>query len=321
VNRDQVVLNEKGLSALDAVETEIQHLIYTLCASSPYAAINLRIAGLPHAPATPRWWYDTEAQQAEGAREREPIGRIVPMQFPVSFGHERTRTADGAVVHRYEAVDVGQLPTGSVRLTWYDRSTPPDRVVFVAGSTFDCVWEHDLNHCDSRWRGLMPSAFPPPMSDFVIVEFHLLFGPGPVVVNASHELIRAIHLEQSSWIFNLFGKDLDPRPLRNELLADPSNAAAWILQCLRYHQNNLWTALLEQDPKLLESIWISVFPGGMSKKLYLWSDRIVVEPREGRNWGRVEAVTVNNWSEESGIHLMKTLTKKIRREWRLKRNP
>ena len=147
---------------------------------------------------------------------------------------------------------------------------PPDRLVFMSARPHQAflvsdLWLQPPSIPQLAFRGGWGSRFPPTWQNLVGTIW--LDGSSyRRYWNTEQLLWTALTPESRTWIEGLtdplqrHADPGDPRPMRNLLLHDHALAAAWLLYVIGdYARLSSWRALVEQEPRLLRTIWQSIF--------------------------------------------------------------
>jgi hypothetical protein len=137
------------------------------------------------------------------------------------------------------------------------RDQPPDRIIVQAERyrlSLAPIWIR-IPRANPN-SVLLESRFPPNWRDLCGASFAWYSGSGePTVVwNRAHPLLRRVTGEAWKWCEIHFNRSIDPLPHRNQLLADPSKAACWLLRCISRNSQKIWEGIPERDPEFLGEV-------------------------------------------------------------------
>jgi hypothetical protein len=143
----------------------------------------------------------------------------------------------------------------------------------VADSRFDVVpvWERRSIKDSSKLNGFSTAVFPP---SWPVIGFTPTLGTP--LWNHRHPIFAQVDTAAWEWA-TLHLKSLNPLPVRSELLQHSSRTAAWLLHVfsddvqgsMSYRAkppNEMWTAIVEQDPEFLKRVWKIIFGTSRNKK-------------------------------------------------------
>jgi hypothetical protein len=144
----------------------------------------------------------------------------------------------------------------------------------VAGSRFAVVpvWEHRSVKDSSKLNGFSMAIFPP---NWPVIGFTPALGTP--LWNRRHPILVQLDVAAWDWAALYFKSSLNPLPVRSDLLQHSSRAAAWLLHVFAddvqgpatYRAkppNEIWTAIIEQDPEFLKSVWKLIFGTSRNKR-------------------------------------------------------
>jgi hypothetical protein len=273
---------------------------------SQYAWLNERIAG--RTPARHRriqWLREEEQSAAERKRLHLCWGEV---KFPAlsrsSFGYlfdHFPRPAGGLTLNnRPVCVVPWSIPapatdsdSESGAIGWNPINTPPDRVAWLGGWHFSMapIWlRRPGTVLQRQW---LESKFPPQWKELCGAEFRWYAGQDKtaIVWNCDHVLVKKADAQARGWCEKTFRESIDPVPLRDELLSDPSKAASWLLQCLSRDSSAVWEGLPERDPELLTGLLGILFPRRPS--IECWRAMFWIEDPGAQS--RLRVITPGHW--------------------------
>jgi len=266
--------------------------------SSSFAWLNERIAevSIPN-PAKCSWLHISEKT---GAAHRKVYGWeeiLFPAMSRSAFGYTFSKGGDRIKFHGKPINIVPWSVPAPNRygvelnaLGWNSPHHAPDRVVILDSwqPSLAPVWTKvPLN---ATGRNFLKSRFPPAWKRLCGARFSWYAGYAneAIVWNSMNPIVKQVTVAAWEWSERAFLRSMNPLPCGNELRADASKAASWILQCIASDSSELWEGLAEHDPEFLQGL-LDLLHVGKAWPLLLW----VEEP--GQNENRLRVLTANSW--------------------------
>ncbi|XXX74790.1 hypothetical protein WMF30_44775 [Sorangium sp. So ce134] len=197
---------------------------------------------------------------------------VQPYPCAVPILHARSESVEGAeMVLQGSRVSPVVQAWGTPWPKWGSAMVPPDRLVLLRNGPDDAalVWDRESS---LQRRAVPTAAFPPAWKHLACIghlETHALGRSRTEVWNDDHPLVLLVDRESLEWVHTVLGQPDsnrsrrvgvdDPRPYRDVLFQSRSRAAAWIIRCLEFNNDEVWNGLVEDDPGFLAEIWRLVF--------------------------------------------------------------
>lgn len=102
-------------------------------------------------------------------------------------------------------------------------------------------------------------SFPTSLGFLVSMDVQPCPGYYLSIFNRDHPVSKAVTEESSAWASSVLTRDRNPTPHIDQILADPSFAAAWILEILYHADASLWQAVQEHNPSFLQRVARSIW--------------------------------------------------------------
>jgi hypothetical protein len=314
-SRDEMVGNDYAV-ARDEIREHWEKMLSGFLKEfkdSRFAWLNEQVAlGIPcHASRCS--WVREDGQGERGGQEAFYWGEP---KFPAvsrsSFGYflgkeERQLEIDGKSVEIIPLLAfVSEYPhQDHSGLGWSSELLPPDRVVLLERSSTSMapIWLRPPK--PTAMSRLLESKFPPGWRNLCGARFDWYAGQtGPAVVwNCANPLVKQIVPSAWKWCSETFRESIDPLPHRDELLADRSKAASWLLQCAAQDSRGVWEGLPERNSGFLPELLSSLFPSKVPverRQVLFW-----IEPAGGDS--RLCVLTTLQWEVLRGDAVKKYL--------------
>ncbi len=260
VHRDAIVLADGAHDAIRKADQAMRSAVQELVASwdsSPYDAINARIAGMPLTPRTRLVFPIANG----GARSLEDI------TFPWVECHFQQTGAEPAVRWRGQPVQIVDRfrlhGSASEELRLGGNGLQPTHLTLTGregGEMAMLVYATDTRSV-IRQQGLWEVVFPSAWADVVVLRLGASVNDVDIF-NQDHPLVALLRT----------ATDEDPQALQSQrrsssdeaiarASSSPVRAAAWLAQIWLEMESDLWAAVHERHPEIVRSV-IDALPGG-----------------------------------------------------------
>jgi hypothetical protein len=269
VDRQTVELSEAALQALDWLGQEASNLLQRTLEElhqSPYAWLSYRYANVSSPPDISLEWARvprggrlvSPAQKTEFYWSDVPFPAVPSLAFiyEQSIGNYTWRRRKVNIISSIPGIQDDDHYDG---LSWHARSIAPDRIMWREHYETALVplWEADPRGRANTHAAGIVAHFPPEWANVLCGVRFMSYSSNrgsAIVWNPAHALVQAVDAEAQSWATEAFAHSLDPIPLRSDLMASTSRAAAWLMRCLSERGWEVWEGLEDREAGLLAEV-------------------------------------------------------------------
>jgi hypothetical protein len=318
----RLAVNRNDLQFTDEAKAAVQYIYQVavdMCKAfvlehkdSAYSTLNCRILNEPIPESSPLNWVTPSNDSAREGMSWQPLDFpvvksssassldvmfIMAANFlqkgapePPPNTCEQDFTYDGKRVYLLsdlECIEGSILGNSNYRtLHLASRTFQPDRVVIYPGDKLSirALWtRRPMSEASTNPVGIT-CAFPEEWMNLcgVYIPHYYSDFDGTVLWNPDTPLLKAVDSSAWEWCKDTFDQSLDPIAYRDELLAQKSRAAAWLMRYIQSIESDeaeafeLWGTLEKEASSFLEELWRILFgwntnaPEEHHKSLCLW---------------------------------------------------
>jgi hypothetical protein len=273
VNRNDLGLSEEAKQALLWLEQRAGALCSDLlkhAGESEYATLNSCLAGVQVPSTGQAKWISMTLDEKAGTTSANWEDLTFPAINSATFERLTQSIVPPRIEVKWRGNKLPVIPSLATQvdphygLAFNHPNAVPERIVTYtyAGPRIRvaAIWDR-APEVYVNWPQLMSCKFPPEWKNLCGVEIANLSGMrhSGRIWNRDHPLVHAFTADGWQWFSSRTKDYLDPLSIKAELLAEKCRVAAWIVALVWHFNSNLWEAIKERDPVLLNEVWSALF--------------------------------------------------------------
>lgn len=360
----RIAVNRNNLQFTDEAKTSVQHIYQAavdMCEAfiqehkdSVYSTLNCRIVNEPLPKSSPLNWVTPSNNDTGEDTYWQPLAFPVVKNPSISVleavsimtlnalqnrGPEHSLNIHGQDLtyggKRVSLISDLECIEGSISgyssysdLKLVSRTFQPDRIVIYPGDklSFRALWtRRPSSETHTNIVG-MTCAFPEEWVNLcgVCIPFYYSEFDGTMLWNPNNYLFQTVDISAWEWGEETFSESLNPIAYRDELLAQKSRAAAWLMQYIQSIEPDevvafeLWETLKNEASSFLEELWQILFgwssnaPEEHHKSLCVWL--------ENPHNPRLGILSPSGWIMHDQLSTIEQYIPRPGREWYLEIN-